>query len=202
MKHIITIIFACSLLTLGYSPAIAGQFVVELDAPLGSISPDQLAEESIEVNHTFSAGAESYAVFTAPDKQTLISLSESIDARFEKISEVLFINSPTLGGGEKAGETPRDGHQVFIIERPIPGVGFFGLDKKKKISKGSNNAIDKLGEIIEWDHSYLTSKGTYCVYRADSSETLREHGALAGAPIGKITPVQHSAYIKSQERNQ
>ena len=84
---------------------------------------------------------------------------------------------------------PRDGHQVYVIERPIPGVGFFGLDKKEKISKGSIAAMAKLGDVIEWDHSYLTSEGTYCVYRADDPDTLREHGALAGAPIGKITPV-------------
>ncbi len=54
---------------------------------------------------------------------------------------------------------------------------------------GSNKAIQKLGNGIEWDQSYLTKDGTYCVYRADSPQTLREHGALAGAPIGKITLV-------------
>ena len=108
----------------------------------------------------------------------------------EKISEVLFVNSPVVGGGDPAGSEPRDGHQVFVIERPIPGVGFFGLEKKQKISAGSNAAIAKLGDIIEWDHSYLTGEGTYCVYRADSPDTLREHGALAGAPIGKITSVK------------
>lgn len=127
---------------------------------------------------------------TAEDEDAVRDLMRAASATPEKITEVLFINSPTVGGGQPAGAHPRDGHQVYVIERPIPGVGFFRLEKKQKISKGSNAAIAKLGDIIEWDHSYLTGEGTYCVYRADSPDTLREHGALAGAPIGKITPVR------------
>lgn len=172
----------------------AGQFVVELNAPLEPISEDFLSTDSVKVDHSFSAGTNSYAVFTVEDRVQLESFLQLAKIEAEKITEVLFINSPNLAGGETAGEKPRDGHQVFVIERPIPGVGFLGLDKKKKISAGSNNAIAKLGEIIEWDHSYLTSEGTYCVYRANSPATLREHGALAGAPIGKITPVDHFTY--------
>lgn len=188
-RTLLAIAFSCVA-----SSVLAGQFVVELSAPIVSISDDILSENGVELKQSFAAGADSYAVFEAESPANLKQFLKMADVNPEKISEVLFVNSPELGGGSSAGETPRDGHQVFVIERPIPGVGFFGLDKKKKISKGSNSAIAKLGEIIEWDHSYLTSEGTYCVYRADSPETLREHGALAGAPIGKITPVEHSSY--------
>lgn len=169
----------------------ASQFVIELDAPLVPPEAALLSDHDIELEQSFAAGSDSYAVFTAADESTLSAFFDKASIDVEKISEVFFVNSPTLGGGEAPGSEPRDGHTVFVIERPIPGVGFFGLDKKTKISKGSNAAISKLGDIIEWDHSYLTSEGTYCVYRADSPETLREHGALAGAPIGKITPVNH-----------
>jgi hypothetical protein len=119
---------------------------------------------------------------------------ENTSINAEKISEVLFVNSPTIGGGKPSDSVQRPGHQVFVIERPIPGVGFFGLDKKQRISQNSNSAVAKLGDIIEWDKSYLTSEGTYCIYRADTSATLREHGALAGAPIGKITPVTQVSF--------
>ncbi len=172
----------------------ATQFFVELPAPLENVSNDILTEYGIEMHFSFSAGADSYAVFEANSESSLNQLLKEANINSEKISEVLFVNSPELGGGMKAGENPRGGHQVFVIERPIPGVGFFGLDKKKKISQNSNSAIAKLGEIIEWDRSYLTSEGTYCVYRADSPETLREHGALAGAPIGRIIPVEQKTY--------
>ena len=170
-------------------PALAGQFVVELEAPFEAPSAELMQQHDVAVDEVLSAGADSYVVMTAESEEEVRGLMQSASITPEKISEVLFINSPTVGGGEPAGETPREGHQIYVIERPIPGVGFFGLDKKKKISQGSNAAIAKLGDIIEWDHSYLTSEGTYCVYRADNPDTLREHGALAGAPIGKITPV-------------
>lgn len=173
--------------------ALAGQFVVELDAPLAPPPTSMLDSHGIAVDETLSAGTDSYAVFSAGDELALARFLSDAGIEAEKITEVLFVNSPVVGGGTPAGAKPRDGHQVFVIERPIPGVGFFGLEKKQKISANSNAAIAKLGDAIEWDHSYLTSEGTYCVYRADSPDTLREHGALAGAPIGKITPVVQAA---------
>lgn len=171
----------------------ASQFVVELDNPLPSDASFIESKPAVKLDRSFAAGSDSYAVFTVKDKTTLIAALEAISVIPEKVSEVLFVNSPVVGGGQPAGNTPRDGHNVYVIERPIPGVGFFGLEKKQKISKGSISAMAKLGEIIEWDRSYLTSEGTYCVYRADSPETLQEHGALAGAPIGKITHVTPSS---------
>ncbi|MEM7255889.1 MAG: nickel-binding protein [Pseudomonadota bacterium] len=181
-------------LTLAVTTASAGKFVIELAQPLPTLNSANLQSQNISIEQSFAAGAGSYAVFSADSRDTLSTFLQQADINPEKISEVLFVNSPTLGGGDPAGDSPRTGHQVFVIERTIPGVGFFGLEKKTKISKGSNKAIAKLGDIIEWDHSYLTSEGTYCVYRADSPETLREHGALAGAPIGKITPVEQQTY--------
>jgi hypothetical protein len=170
--------------------AAANQFVVELDTPLADPSVDLMSSLDIILDETLSAGEDSYAVFEAEDQQALETFLASATIDAAKISEVLFVNSPTVGGGKQASPELRPGHQVYVIERPIPGVGFLGLEKKQNISRNSNAAIEKLGDIIEWDHSYLTSEGTYCVYRADSPETLREHGALAGAPIGKITPVE------------
>lgn len=191
-----TSIIRCSLAALLLAPAaaMAGQYVVELDAPFEAPSDALMQRHGLTVDETLSAGTDSYVVVTAESEDEVRALMETASITPEKISEVLFVNSPVVGGGDPAGSEVRDGHQVFVIERPIPGVGFFGLDKKQKISAGSNAAIAKLGDIIEWDHSYLTGEGTYCVYRADSPDTLREHGALAGAPIGKITPVTQQAH--------
>jgi hypothetical protein len=106
------------------------------------------------------------------------------------IMPVNFINSPTVGGGVQAGESPRDGHKVFVIERPIPGVGSFPLETKQMISQRSNASIDILGDKIEWQHSYLTSEGTYCVYRAVDEEAIRENSKLAEATIATVTAVE------------
>ena len=94
-----------------------------------------------------------------------------------------------MGGGTPAGDEVREGHRVYVIERPVPGVGSFPIEKKQKIAMASNAAVEKLGGAVEWDHSYLTSEGTYCFYCADSEDTIREHAALAGAALSKITPV-------------
>lgn len=167
----------------------AGQFVVELNTPLSVEAKDGSSQYDVTVDETLSAGVDSYAVLTAADEAVLQTFLDAFGVFPEKVSEVLFINSPEVGGGAPTGDELRSGHDVYVIERPIPGVGFLGLEKKQQISRNSNAAIAKLGEIVEWDHSYLTGEGTYCVYRADSPETLREHGVLAGAPIGKIVKV-------------
>lgn len=167
----------------------AGQFVVELNRPLGVEAADGSSRFDVAVDETLSAGEHSYAVLTAADEETLQRFLDAFDVLPEKVSEVLFINSPEVGGATPADTELRSGHDVYVIERPIPGVGFLGIEKKQQISRNSNAAIAKLGDIVEWDHSYLTGEGTYCVYRADSPETLREHGVLAGAPVGKITKV-------------
>ena len=57
----------------------------------------------------------------------------------------------------------------------------------KAISKKSNAAIAEIGDSIEWVHSYLSDEGTYCVYRATDEDTIRKHGAIAGAPITKVS---------------
>ena len=169
--------------------AVAGQFVIELNAPLDPPSKALLSRHNVTLDETLSADTDSYAVFTAASETALTSFLKAANIEAEKISEVLFVNSPTVGGGNPAGSTPHDGNKVYVIERSVPGVGTFGLEKKKQISMKSNAAIAKLGDIVEWEQSYLTKEGTYCVYRANSPDTLRKHAALAGAPITKITAV-------------
>jgi len=64
------------------------------------------------------------------------------------------------------------------------------------ISQKSNRAIAQIGNSIEWDHSYLTHEGTYCVYRVTDEETSREHGRIAGAPIVTIYKVKETSFSK------
>lgn len=196
MPNFLTVVAFSGILAFIGQSAVSGQFVVELSEPLGLPSKDLMQAHGVVLNDSLASGSESYAIFTATDQNSLTAFLTASLVDAEKVSEVLFVNSPALGGGTASGASPRPGHEVFVIERPIPGVGFFGLDKKRRISRSSVAAMEKLGAIIEWDKSYLTSEGTYCLYRADSSATLREHGALAGAPIGKITQVQQMSFAE------
>ena len=147
----------------------------------------------IVVVESFSAPDRTFTVFNAV---TLSDLKSYLDANAItpiKITQVRDINSPVRGGGPKAGDEPRQGHQVFVIERGIPGVGNFPDKKKMAISRKSNRAIAEIGNSIEWDHSYLTDEGTYCVYRAIDENTIRQHGKIAGAPIITIYGVKKTS---------
>ncbi|SLN45867.1 hypothetical protein ROJ8625_02209 [Roseivivax jejudonensis] len=175
-------------------PVFADQFVVELDAELAAPPEGLMSSHGVTLDETLSAGPDSYAVFTAEDAGMLSQFLAAAAIEPEKVSRVMFVNSPVIGGGAPARDAVREGHDVFVIERPIPGVGTFGMERWRAISAGSNAAIAELGDAIEWDHSYLTDEGTYCIYRADSRDTVRKHGDLAGAPISRITAVSQRAH--------
>lgn len=170
----------------------AAQFVVELTEPL--TGDDSALKQSLKVTEVerFDATGKSYVVLDVKDEAVLETYFNAKNITPLKVKEVDFVNSPEVGGGDKAGANPMPGHQVFVIERPIPGVGDLPLAIKEEISMGSNAAIAKMGDGIEWDHSYLTDEGTYCVYRAVDIDKIEEHSDLAGAPIRIITPVVHT----------
>jgi len=150
----------------------------------------------IVVVESFSASDRTFTVFNSV---TLSDLKSYLDANAItpiKITQIRDINTPVRGGGRKAGDEPRQGHQVFVIERGIPGVGNFPDKKKMAISQKSNRAIAEIGNSIEWDHSYLTDQGTYCIYRAIDENTIRKHGKIAGAPIITIYGVKETSLSK------
>ena len=193
MRACLTTLVAAMLLTFPVAAEEPTLFVAELATELTSVDGNASGPD-VAVIESFAGAERSYAVFRAADEPMLRTYLDEHGVQPTKISHVEFINSPVLGGGPEAGATPRPGHQVYVIERPIPGVGSFPLEKKKKISMGSNAAAEKLGAVVEWDHSYLTSEGTFCVYRAVDEATIREHADLAGAPIAMITPVTQTLH--------
>ncbi len=77
----------------------------------------------------------------------------------------------------------------FLIERGIPGVGGMSIVELCGAARASNQAIAKIGPTIHWQHSYVASDRTFCVYLADSEATIREHAELSGIPVTKITEV-------------
>lgn len=77
----------------------------------------------------------------------------------------------------------------FIIEREIPGVGQMSVTELCGASRASNQAIEKIGPRIQWQHSYVAAGKTFCVYLADSEDSIREHSELSGIPVTAITEV-------------
>ena len=148
-----------------------------------------LVAADIDVVSVYEGEGRSFAVLAARDETLVRRHLGAIGLAPERLLPVEFVNSPVVGGGEAAGEDPLKEHTLYVIERPIPGVGSFPLEKKQAISARSNASIAQLGGQVEWDRSYLTSEGTFCVYRAEDEDAIRRHGELSGAPIELITPV-------------
>jgi hypothetical protein len=159
-------------------------FVAELDP---GANPDANASDGVRVVERFNTADKEYVVYEAPSADAVASHLQRAKVSAKKVTEVKDINSPARGGGKPAGARARDGQKTFVIERSIPGAGTFPEARKEAIAKKSNAAIAQIGDSIEWVHSYLTDEGTYCVYRAADEGTIRKHGAMAGAPITKIS---------------
>ena len=77
----------------------------------------------------------------------------------------------------------------FMIEREIPGIGNFSVTELCGAARASNQAIGSIGNGIQWQHSYVAGDKTFCIYLAESEDTIRRHAELSGIPITKITEV-------------
>lgn len=77
----------------------------------------------------------------------------------------------------------------FLIERDIPGVGGMSIVELCGAARASNRAIEQLGGIVQWQHSYVGGDKTFCVYLAESEEAIRRHAELSGIPVTRIVEV-------------
>jgi hypothetical protein len=132
-----------------------------------------------------------FQTFSAASPEAFDEYLVSLGVEPITVKESLFINSPEVGGGPRAGDLPREGQSVFMIERTIPGVGLAPKEKLVEVSKGSQAIIETIGDSVEWDHSYLTDEGTYCVYRATGTDKIQLHAEMAGIPADPVTRVEH-----------
>lgn len=75
----------------------------------------------------------------------------------------------------------------YVIERDIPGVGRMSGEQLKHAATTSNDALAKLAGKVQWEHSYVAGDKTFCIYRADGEDSVREHARISGLPANKIT---------------
>lgn len=176
-------------LSIGAQSASAEQFVVKTAQPIDQISPRISETLKISEVERFEADGVAFIILDAKNDAYLEAFLYSKAVTPLAISKVDFINSPVIGGGEAASPDAAEGHRTFVIERPIPGVGSFPLEKKEGISRASNAAIAELDGAVEWVHSYLTDVGTFCIYRAADETGIEDHARISGAPLGPITEV-------------
>jgi hypothetical protein len=65
----------------------------------------------------------------------------------------------------------------------------------------SNEEGDKSGSGVRWIRSYVLAEesgevGTFCVYEADSPETIRRHADAADLPVDEIVPIADTVIVR------
>lgn len=81
----------------------------------------------------------------------------------------------------------------FIIERAIPEVGSADREAMREASQKSNSVLQAMqeeGKNIYWEHSYVANDCTFCIYRSDNEELIKEHAERSGFPATKVTKVR------------
>lgn len=77
----------------------------------------------------------------------------------------------------------------FLVEREVSGIGGMSIVELCGVARASNQAIEKIGGAIQWQHSYVAGDRTYCIYLADGEDTIHAHAELSGFPVTRITEV-------------
>ena len=78
----------------------------------------------------------------------------------------------------------------YVIERDIPNIGAASEQELSGAAATSNSALAKLSPRVQWEHSYVTSNKTFCVYLAEGEDAIREHAEISGFPASTITEVK------------
>jgi len=78
----------------------------------------------------------------------------------------------------------------FVIERNLPGVQNLAPGELSEAAAKSNAAIAQFDGKVTWEHSYVVKDKTFCIYLADSVESVMKHAELSGFPASKVTEVK------------
>ena len=80
----------------------------------------------------------------------------------------------------------------YLIKREIPNASQIPSEQLDEIGQGSESVLIAMrneGKEIEQEVSYVAGNNVFCVYNADSEETIKEHGDRARVPVTEITLV-------------
>ena len=80
----------------------------------------------------------------------------------------------------------------YLIKREIPNASQIPSEQLDEIGQGSESVLTAMrneGKKIEQEVSYVAGNNVFCVYNADSEETIKEHGERARVPVNEITLV-------------
>ena len=82
--------------------------------------------------------------------------------------------------------------QRYVIERAIPDIGSAEREALKGAAAKSNEVLSAMqgeGKGIQWEHSYVASDKTVCIYVADNADLIAEHAERSGFPATTVTQI-------------
>ena len=82
--------------------------------------------------------------------------------------------------------------RMFVIEREIPEVGSKSAEELREAAAKSNDALKTLAPRIQWQHSYVASGKTFCVYLAEDASVVEEHSRVSGFPANTVTEIKRT----------
>jgi hypothetical protein len=74
----------------------------------------------------------------------------------------------------------------YVIERDLTGAGSFTDDQLTGISQTSVGVLNDMAPRAQWVESFVTADKIFCIYIADSPETVREHASRGGFPVTAV----------------
>jgi hypothetical protein len=78
----------------------------------------------------------------------------------------------------------------YVIERDIPNIGGASEQELSGAAGTSNAALVELAPRVQWEHSYVASDKTFCIFLAEDEDAIREHAQLSGFPVTVVTEVK------------
>lgn len=78
----------------------------------------------------------------------------------------------------------------YIIEREAPGAGRMSASELRAMSQKSCSVVERIGPDLQWIESFVTDDKLYCIYIAANADLIREHAALGGFPVNRISEIR------------
>lgn len=111
-----------------------------------SAATDSLESQfRVSLQEEFRSADHTYAIVTAHGRDQLAECFYALGISPMEVIETEFTNGPSIGGGVSAGAVAKNGHQTYVIERGVPGISGFSLEKQKEISQGSQSVVEHFG---------------------------------------------------------
>jgi Nickel responsive protein SCO4226-like len=81
----------------------------------------------------------------------------------------------------------------YVIERDLPEIGSAEREALREAAEKSNGVLAAMKteqKNIQWEHSYVASDKTFCIYLADDEALIQEHADRSGFPASVVTEVR------------